>query len=383
MSKTFADETGGHGGDLERAALRWGKNKEELLDFSSNVNPLGPPPGLIDHLGDVLPAIVNYPTPQARRLRKELARFLKLPQERLLLGNGANELIHLLLLWHRPRRVLIPAPTFSEYERAAVLAGSSVERYFLAPANNLDLNWFENNLRCGDLLVLCNPNNPTGTLYPRSDLMALVGKAGEYGVDVMVDESFIPLTGKPQESLRDLQKNNLWIILSLTKLWCLPGLRLGCLIGPEGIIRELTRWGDPWRVNILAQEAGLFCLNQENYLKESLDLIESERRYLCKKFMATGFFQVFEGAANYLLIKGRLPGFNVAEFQDFLAGEGLFIRRADNFYGLDRRYFRVAVRRREENKKLIRAVEKYLEHWQNSNNYKQAIHREYSGGEGQ
>lgn len=361
MPRAFDDETGGHGGDLDRAAQRWGKSEQELLDFSSNVNPLGPPSGLLEHLSAVLPEIVNYPTPQARLLRKELASFLSMSPERLLLGNGANELIHLLLLWLRPGRVWIPAPTFSEYERAAILAGADVERYALPPEKDLDISWFEGSLQNGDLVVLCNPNNPTGAFYPRSELVALVEKAAEIGADVMVDESFIPLTGRPEESLRDLQVNNLWIALSLTKLWCLPGLRLGCMIGPEEKVRELTCWGDPWRVNILAQKAGLFCLAQKGYINESLALIKTERQYLLDKFMATGYFQVYKGAANYLLVKSTIPGFDVAEFQDYLAGEGVIIRRADNFYGLDQGYFRVAVRSREENKVLIKAVERYLE----------------------
>ncbi len=388
MPRAFDDETGGHGGDLDRAAQRWGKSEQELLDFSSNVNPLGPPPGLLDHLSEVLPEIVNYPTPQARLLRKELARFLNLSRERLLLGNGANELIHLLLLWRRPGRVWIPAPTFSEYERAAVLAGAVVERYALLPEKDLDISRFEDNLRSGDLAVLCNPNNPTGVFYPRSDLIKLVEKATEHGADVMVDESFIPLTGKPGESLRDLHRDNLWIALSLTKLWCLPGLRLGCMIGPEDKVRELTRWGDPWRVNVMAQKAGLFCLSQKDYLKESLVLIETERQYLSEKFKATGCFQVYEGAANYLLVKGTISGFEVAEFQDCLAGEGVFIRRADNFYGLDQRYFRVAVRSRKENKVLMQAVGKYLESKESTGNSdsgydRKDINRETFGGDKQ
>lgn len=365
MSRHFDDETGGHGGDLEKVARRWGKDESEFLDFSSNVNPLGPPRGLLEYLGEALPDLVNYPTPQARVLRRELAHFLELPQERILLGNGANELIHLLFLWRRPQRAWIPSPTFSEYERAAILSGATVERYSLLPEKKLDPGFFEERLAPGDLLVLCNPNNPTGMFYRRSNLVELVAKAGASGAEVMIDESFVPLTGKSEESLRDLQKGNLWIALSLTKLWCLPGLRLGCMIGPAEKLSELTRWGDPWRVNILAQKAGIYCLKQQDYLTESLALIEKERHYLKEQFENTGCFHVFEGAANYLLLKGTAPGFDVAGFQDCLAEKNVFIRRADNFYELDQRYFRVAVRRRPENEKLIRAVKNCLADYNN------------------
>jgi len=181
MSGTYNDETGGHGGDLARAAQKWGYSKEELIDFSSNINPLGPPPGLLEHLGSLLPNIVAYPTPQARELRGGLAEFLRVPVERLLLGNGANELIHLILLWNRPKRVFIPAPSFSEYERAAKLAGAAVEYYSLLPGEEDDFTRLAGRLNHDDMLVFCNPNNPTGILYPRSKLAELVREAGRRG----------------------------------------------------------------------------------------------------------------------------------------------------------------------------------------------------------
>ena len=361
MSGTYNDETGGHGGDLARAAQKWGYSKEELVDFSSNINPLGPPPGLLEHLGSLLPNIVAYPTPQARELRAGLAEFLRVPVERLLLGNGANELIHLILLWNRPKRVFIPAPSFSEYERAAKLAGAAVEYYSLLPGEEDDFTRLAGRLNHDDMLVFCNPNNPTGILYPRSKLAELVREAGRRRAAVMIDESFVSLTGRPEESLRDLEVDNLWLVISLTKLWGLPGLRLGCALGPIDKIGKITGWGDPWRVNYLAQEAGLFCLSAEGYLEESLALIKEELRYLIGELKATGAFEVFEGAANYLLLKGLDPAFDINQFQDFLARRGVLVRRADNFNNLDRRYFRIAVRRRQENQRLLREIKAWLE----------------------
>jgi len=360
MSGRLDDETGGHGGDLARASERWNLNSGELIDFSSNINPLGPPPGLLDHLREALPGIVAYPTPQARELREELGNFLAVPADRLLLGNGASELIHLIILWRRPKRVFVPAPSFSEYERAASLAGSAVERYSLMPGEEADLAAVGRKLKSGDLLVFCNPNNPTGILYPRRELMSLVDAAAERGAEIMIDESFIPLTGKPGESLREPERYNLWVITSLTKVWSLPGLRLGCAAGPRKDIEELTSRGDPWRVNCLAQAAGLYCLGSSGYLEESLALIDKERAYLAGGFLETGSFHVFEGSANYLFIMGLQPGFEVAGYRDYLAKRGILIRRADNFHNLDHRYFRVAVRRRPENRRLLQETAGYL-----------------------
>ncbi len=360
MQPSYKDETGGHGGDLAAALQRWDPAAGEFIDFSSNINPLGPPDGLIDHLAAALPEVVSYPMPQARELRRKMAVFLNLQEESLLLGNGANELIHFITLWLRPRRVLVPAPAFSEYERAAKLAGSLVDYFPLPPAEELDGSRLVEQISQGDLLVFCNPNNPTGKLFARKDLLLLAEAAGERGASMLLDESFIPLTGRSDESLRDLQLENLWVVISLTKLWGLPGLRLGCLVGPGHQISEISRWGDPWRVNFLAQKAGLFCLDQQGYIDKTLNLISTERDYLTAGLEQTGAFKVFEGAANFLLLKGLNPAFKVDRFQADLARQGFLVRRADNFPGLDHRYFRIAVRRRPENERLMAEINSWL-----------------------
>ncbi len=360
MSRFFNDETGGHGGDLIRAAELWDPAGGELLDFSSNINPLGPPPGLLEHLAKALPEIVAYPTPQARELRERLAVYLGVSSGRLLTGNGANELIHLLLLWRRPERVFVPAPAFSEYERAARLSKAEVKYYSLPPGRPLDPFRLANELKEGDLLIFCNPHNPSGMLYNRRDLEVLADGAERQGAAVMIDESFIPLTGRPEESLRDRHSESFWVVISLTKLWSLPGLRLGCAVGPVEAVAEISRWGDPWRVNTLAQKAGLYCLEQGNYLDQSLAIIAEERAFLADSFRNTGAFRVFESAVNFLLMQGLYPDFAVAEYQEFLARRGVLVRRADNFHGLDQSYFRIAVRRREENCRLLKETAAFL-----------------------
>lgn len=356
MSLISWDETGGHGGDLAKALELWNPEAGEFIDFSSNINPLSPPAGLLEHLTAFLPGITSYPTPQARNLRHKLAGFLGITEDRLLLGNGANELIHLVMLWLRPRRVLIPAPSFSEYERAAMLAGSLVERFPLMPDADFDPAMIISKLEKGDLLVFCNPNNPTGKLYRRKELVEVLKAAQERGAVVLLDESFILLSGHAEESLRDIEEERIWVVLSLTKIWGLPGLRLGCLIGPQQGIRQLSGWGDPWRVNSLAQQAGLYCLEQNNFIKKTLELIQSERKYLAAGISAGGRFQVFEGAANYLLVRGLDSSFQVARFQAALARRGLLVRRADNFPGLDHHYFRIAIRKRADNERLLQAI---------------------------
>lgn len=361
MLDTYSqDETGGHGGDIAAALRLWQPDGQELVDFSSNINPLGPPPGLIEHLKEHLAGMVAYPTPQARDLRHKLSEYFNLPAEQILLGNGATELIHLLMLWRRPPRVFVPAPAFSEYERAARLSGAEVIEYPLPPGKSLDTRKIKASLQRGDMLVFCNPNNPTGSIYERKDLLELVDQAAELGAEVMIDESFIPLTGRPEQSLALSRQNNLWVIVSLTKIWGLPGLRVGFMSGPTEAISEISQWGDPWRVNFLAQLAGLYCLNRHDYIEESLKLIKNERKFLSRRFMEMGQFKVFEGSANYLLLKALDPTFRVEKFQIDLARRGVLIRRADNFSGLNHLYLRIAVKQRADNLRLVQETERWF-----------------------
>ncbi|MDW7739370.1 MAG: threonine-phosphate decarboxylase [Bacillota bacterium] len=361
MLLLFNEETGGHGGDLAEALEKWNPPGGKFIDFSSNINPLGPPPGLLKHLRNVMPEMISYPTPQARILREELARFFEVSAQRLVVGNGANELIHFIILHNKPGRVFVPAPSFSEYERAANLSGSEVIYYSIFPEEKIYLEKLPVKPAEQDLIVVCNPNNPTGTIFPRSDLLELIDHAEKAGASVMLDESFMLLTGTNSDSLCNFPSDNLWVVVSLTKLWGLPGLRLGCMIGPAEEINRITRYSDPWRVNTIAQKAGLYCIKCHDYLNKTLELINTERSYLVHQLTGLKCFEIYKGAANYLLIKGVSDGFNVIELQSYLAGKGILIRRADNFKGLDHRFFRIAIKKRIENKELVRELTRWVQ----------------------
>jgi len=158
----------------------------------------------------------------------------------------------------------------------------------------------------------------------------------------------------------DYSAGNLWIITSLTKNWGLPGLRLGCAAGPVDLVKQFTRWKDPWNVNSLAQVAGIYCCEAKEFIKDTIDLIKRERAYLLDAFQKTGRFKVFEGAANFLLMRCDSAGFKVAQFQEDLARQGVLIRRADNFKGLDHRFLRIAVKNRCDNQKLLEETDNWF-----------------------
>lgn len=359
------DETGGHGGNIKEASKRSGYPERDILDFSSNVNPLGPPPGLLPILRRELNKIKDYPEPQASGFSNYLASSFNLPEERLLPGNGANDLLHLFVLWLRPRRVVVPVPSFAEYHRAARLAESELFYYSLPPGQELNSSDMGDKLREGDLVVFCNPNNPTGKLFPREEVVELVQRAEKQGATILLDESFMPLSGSSQEeSLQNLNYSNLWVLVSLTKVWALPGLRLGYLVGPPPEINLLKGFGDPWRVNALSQKAGIYCLDvHADYLQKTLRLIEKERNYLHRALQKTEKFRVYESMVNFLLVEGKEHDFDASHLQEYLVKQGVLIRNASNFGWLDSRHWRIAVKSRKQNRKLIQAVLDYIKHY--------------------
>jgi len=352
---------GGHGGDLAAAALQFGRPPHTFIDFSSNINPLGPPPGLIAHLQRQMDQVARYPQPGAALLRRGLAQRFNLPEERLLVGNGASDLIHLLFLYLRPKKVLLPVPTFSEYARAACLAGASVETLLFWEQADPALRAVISRLQGVDLLVLCNPNNPIGSYYSPEVMEELLLAAKRRGVTVLVDESFQPLAGLPPgQSAAATGLDNLFVVTSLTKIWALPGLRLGFLAGPGAAIKKLTACGDPWRVNSLAQLAGLYCLQHPEHEAKAVAEVNRERSFLQERLAALPGLTVFPGEANYLLLRGERNGFAAALLYRYLGQKGILIRMAENFPGLDRRYFRIAVRTRRENLLLLEALGEYF-----------------------
>jgi len=357
----FERDAGGHGGDIQSAAEEFGLSLEEISDFSSNINPLGPPPGMQEEIRDHLDVLCRYPSPQAREFLHELCRFLNLGQERVFAGNGANDLIHLLMLWKRPRRILIPYPTFSEYARAASLVGAQVIYFPLSLKGSLDIDEARKYFNDIDFLVFCSPNNPTGFLYHshNNGLHDLVQEASRCGITVLIDESFFAFSEAFSfDSLSVKNQPGVWVVVSLTKLWALPGLRLGYLVGPAEEVKQLKTFADPWRVNALAQRAGIYCLKAENYLYKSREIITEEREFLYRELERIPGLKVYPTSANFLLVRIDEQGFNSSGIYYKLATKGLLIRDASNYPGLDGRYFRIAVKTRLENQRLISELSK-------------------------
>lgn len=349
-----------HGGNVWRAAQEFDLAPEDIVDFSANLNPLGPPPGVLELLRQEAAAVRHYPEPQGGTLKAALADRVEVAVDQVVVGNGAAELIYLLCQVLKPRQVLLPVPTFGEYERAVRATGGETVYFPLVAEEGfrLPVEQLGTALATGgyDLLVLCNPNNPTGVFTPAAELGQVLESAQKAGTFVLLDASFTGfLAPAEQAALQGLVRDaaNVFLLNSLTKLYCLPGLRLGYGCGPAALVAQMEAARDPWTVNTLAQLAGRRCLEEKAYVEAGRALIEEQRAYLFRGLEALPGVRPFPPSANFILVDLRGSGVPAPVLRAELGRRGLLIRDCSNFPSLDEFYIRVAVRGPAENRRLL------------------------------
>ncbi|NLL18150.1 MAG: aminotransferase class I/II-fold pyridoxal phosphate-dependent enzyme, partial [Clostridia bacterium] len=254
-----------HGGNLKEAARLYGLGEEDFLDFSANINPLGPSPQVWDAIRQALPGITHYPDPEAIELKEALASHLGVPAGQVVLGNGGAELIYLISRFFMPKRIVLTAPTFGEYGQGTPPEVEILRINLNAGAGfPLDIENFKHVLEKDDLVFIGNPNNPTGVLTPREQVLKLASLAGEAGAVLVVDEAFMDFVINSQTVAREVEGYpHLIVVGSLTKIFALPGLRLGYLVAGEPLATQFERLLPPWRINSLAQAAGLVSLRDK------------------------------------------------------------------------------------------------------------------------
>lgn len=349
-----------HGGDIYGMARAMGTRPDEFLDLSANINPLGYPPGVGKAALDALELIRHYPDPQCMDLKEEIAAYHGLSPEEVLIGNGSTELIYLVARALRPRRALVVTPAFSEYERALRLAGISIAFHSTSEAENFTPRHGLDSLGC-DMVFLANPTNPGGALLTPNQLLPIAELLDASGVYFVVDEAFVDFVEEASIKTKLEKFSRLIILRSFTKFFGIPGIRLGYVLASPMIIRRLEELREPWSVNVMAQAFGRACLSDLQFITRTRRVISREREYLHDSLSHIDGLRVFQGQANYLLVKLTQPGMTASELQRMLLPHRILIRDASNFRGLDERFFRTAVRLRKENDRLLEVLKVCLE----------------------
>lgn len=361
--------TEAHGGDVDRAAREYGLNPGDILDYSANVNPLPLPEGMGRFIGKNLDLLRRYPDRDYVELREAISRYEAVPPEHILVGNGATELLYLAARALKPSRVLIPAPSFGDYERAFAGLDTAVEFFPLLEKNDfrLDVDALLAELTKGyRMTVLGNPNNPTGKLIGPENLRKILATAREEGSWVLIDETFVDFAPDPKKAtavnfLPD--HDRLLIVKAFTKSFGVPGLRLGyCLANPD-LIAQLQPYKEPWTVNAFASILGPWLLKQKGYLAMTREWIQEERPFFLKGLQAVEGLHVFDTEANFVLVKLTNPYWKVPGLKRSLEGIGIMIRDASTFRFLDHNYFRLAIKDRDNNLKLIGELKDLLEQY--------------------
>jgi len=339
-----------HGGNIYEIKRRY---KREIIDFSANINPLGLPQRIKSKLCKNLQYILHYPDIKAESLMDKVAKYWSSKKENILVGNGSTDLLYLLIHTYKPKKVCIPCPTFSEYERASRCMGAKVDFLKLQE----DKNFKFQSLRSAkvEALFLCNPNNPTGNLiFEDRDFIEKLPIGliiiDEAFMDFLPDEKKYTLIWKAQENKKII------VLRTFTKFFALPGLRLGYLVAHKDIIDKLKRRQVPWCVNSFAQLAGELILDEKEYIEKTRQFIERERRFLFTELTKIRELKPYPSVTNFLLVKIKKKKLTSSLLKTRLIQEGILIRDCKNFRELNNKFIRIAVCRHNENLKLIEAL---------------------------
>ncbi|MBW2129777.1 MAG: threonine-phosphate decarboxylase [Deltaproteobacteria bacterium] len=343
-----------HGG-LEGLCL-----ENPVLDFSVNLNPLGPPEIIRRCWKELIHGIEGYPSLEGRGVNDYFEKKFQLDPEGVLAGNGSTEIIYLTARVLGVKRTLVVVPSYYDYQRASLLAGTRVHLFPLRADEHFspDPEALSAALQEADALWLGHPNNPTGSLFPENLLHELAGAYPEKWI--IVDEAFMPFAenGKVRSLIRGHLEKNILVIQSLTKFYALAGLRLGAIVAHPEVISRLRAAKEPWTVNGLAERIAPLLLRCPKYEERTRVLVGRERRRLLRHLSSLPGLEVYPSAANYLLCRWKsTPGFE--DLLKHLLERGIYVRDCRNFTGLEDRYFRIAVRQPGDNDRLISALSSF------------------------
>jgi threonine-phosphate decarboxylase len=351
-----------HGGAIFATARQLGVPLSALTDFSASINPLGSPALVRNAIDRALDSLVHYPDAGHHELKEALAQYHGLPATHFVVANGSTELIYQLPAVLSGKRALIAVPSFSEYERALKRQQWEVHYFPLSPGDGFSLNLasLEAVLAKGyDAFYLCNPGNPSGTLYPPHLLEQVCKLCRAAKTFLVLDEAFMDFCEGASAKHSIIEGGDAIILRSMTKFFGIPGLRLGYAMANEPLCGRLDAFSVPWNVNTLALVAGAASLQDQEYNQRTILFIDRERRFLSEQLAAYPQLRVYPSRANFLLVE-IMGGMTARELAERLLPELVIIRDCATFYGLTPNFFRIAVRTRAENEHLVACLGKIL-----------------------
>ena len=365
-----------HGGNIYKIFRE--KNITEILDYSSNINPYGVPESLKQKIAENIGILERYPDPDYIELREKLAQLNKVELENIVLGNGATEAIFLFIKVIKPQKVLIVSPTFGEYERAVRVCKNSESqkieiKYFELEEKEefrLNIGKLKKELeKKYDLVIICNPNNPTGKFLKMAETEEILRECNRYDTKLFIDEAFIEfLEDGLKESIVNSGENkkNLFVTRAFTKFFAIPGLRLGYGIYFEkSLEKKITEKKEPWSVNNIAEMAGITVLDDTEYIEKTLNWITKEKKHMYERLNEISGIKPYKTEINFVCVKIKdeliSKGMNVKKLREKMMEEGILIRDASNFKFLDERFFRLAIKDRKSNDRVIETLREILE----------------------
>lgn len=356
-----------HGSDLEKIEQVYHIKKEDITSFSANVNPLGVSYKLRNTLANHIDAITSYPDREYSSLRESIAQYVNADKEHILVGNGSTELISIFISIVAPKKALLLAPTYSEYEREITLCGGTYEYFTLHKEDDfkLPVKQFTDSLSEDlDLLILCNPNNPTSTTLTTMEVREILAACKEKGIYVIIDETYVEfvknisaITAIPLAKEFD----NVTILRGISKFFAAPGLRLGYAIcGNDTIRKEIKEKKNPWTINSLASIAGEIMFTDQEYIKDTRTLITTERERICEKLAACPDLKVYPSTANFVLVEILKDGLTAFDLFEKAIRKGLMIRDCSTFPTLGDNFFRFCFMSPDKNDELMDVIMDFL-----------------------
>lgn len=351
-----------HGGNIYKFQR---EGKDNILDYSSNINPLGVPKKFIDIAKENFDKLINYPDPCYIELRKKIAEFNSINIDNIIVGNGATEILFLYTRALKPKKVLVLAPCFAEYERALKSVSARIEYFELKESDNFypDIEKLKEEIKSNDydLLLFCNPNNPTGQFINFEDIEKIMKVCENKNTRVFIDEAFIEfIENWKEKTLSSLKNKNIFIMRAFTKFFAIPGLRLGYGIAfDENILNKMWEEKEPWTVNTFANLAGLIMLDDKNYIEDTEKWIFEEKQFVYRELSKFKYTKAYKTESNFILIK--LFNISSSALREKMIEKNILIRDASNFKFLNESFVRLAIKDRESNLKMLENLKEVLE----------------------